>query len=153
MTKQNWTSCKTDLIILNDLKLTCRIKKNSETSEQLLYNSWVLCKRDCKALAENLMPLKNFRLEINAFVRGYRTKPARSLRHASESFFPIKKRQKFNCGLGQSAVRLYKVPLPGSTCANSFVLAHHHHHTSSLGLIFCNSIFPFKERGAASMSR
>ena len=62
-------------------------------------NAWVLYKRDSKALSEKPMPLKNFRLEISAFARGYKTRPARSLRHTPESFESFvrpKKGQKTN---------------------------------------------------------
>ena len=57
-------------------------------------NAWILYKRDCKALAEQPMPLKNFRLQISDYARGYKTTPARCLRRTSESFVPPKKGQK-----------------------------------------------------------
>ena len=57
-------------------------------------NAWVLYKRDCKALSENPMPLKKFRLEISAFARGYKARPARILRHTPETFVVPKKGEK-----------------------------------------------------------
>lgn len=58
-------------------------------------NAWILYKRDAKALAEKPMPLKHFRVDISAFARGYKTRPARSLRHSPlESFVRPKKGQK-----------------------------------------------------------
>ena len=57
-------------------------------------NAWILYKRDSKALSEKPMPLKNFRLEVSAFARGYKTRPARSLRHTPETFVVPKKGQK-----------------------------------------------------------
>ncbi|XP_050704963.1 piggyBac transposable element-derived protein 3-like [Eriocheir sinensis] len=57
-------------------------------------NAWILYKRDSKALSEKPMPLKNFRLEISAFARGYKTRPARCLRDTPESFVRPKKGQK-----------------------------------------------------------
>ena len=57
-------------------------------------NAWILYKRDCKALSEKPMPLKNFRLEISAFARCYKTRPAKILRHTPESFVVPKKGEK-----------------------------------------------------------
>ena len=59
-------------------------------------NAWILYKRDSKALSEKPMPLKMFRLEVSAFARGYKTRPARSLRYTPESFVVPKKGQKNN---------------------------------------------------------
>ena len=45
-----------------------------------IVNAWLLYKRDCKALKESFMPLKNFRLQISSFCRAAKPTLGRQLR-------------------------------------------------------------------------
>ncbi|KAK3892433.1 hypothetical protein Pcinc_003666 [Petrolisthes cinctipes] len=48
-------------------------------------NAWPLYKRDCKALKEKPMPLKNFRLEISWYARGHKVLTTRMTRLSQEA--------------------------------------------------------------------
>ena len=53
------------------------------TLDLCVCNAWVLYKRDCKALGETAMGLKNFRLEISLFARGVKSLRPRHTRSST----------------------------------------------------------------------
>ena len=55
------------------------------TLDLCVCNAWIMYKRDCKALGEKPMGLKNFRLEISLFARGVKALRPRSTRASTSS--------------------------------------------------------------------